>query len=89
MHSAILLHDLKIFQDFSYKLQWKPKNRMELNETIDLKKGRDLHDVVKRSYIFTIDNKGSVQISCKLSFTNPVFQKMKLKKAILLQKLMV
>ena len=78
-----------VFQDFNYEIIWKPKNRIGLNETIDLKKGRDLHDMVKRSYIFTIHNKGTVQISCKLSFINPVSQKMKMKKTILLQKLIV
>ena len=78
-----------VFQDFTYEITWKPKNRIELTETIALKKGKDLHNILKKSYIFTIHSKGSVQISCKFSFTNPVFQKMKLKKAIVLQKLIV
>ena len=78
-----------VFQDFTYDITWKPKNRIELNETIDLKKGKDLHDTLKRSYIFSIGNKGTIQISCNLSFTNPVFQKLKMEKTFLLQKLIV
>ena len=78
-----------VFHDFSYEIIWKPKKRIELNETIALKKGNDLHDTLKRSYIFTIHTKGSVQISCKISFTNPVFQKSKMEKTILLQKVNV
>ena len=75
-----------VFHDFAYEITWKPKNRIELNERIDLKKGKDLHDILKRSYILTIQNQGSVQVSCKISFINPVFQKMKLKKILFLQK---
>ena len=78
-----------VFQDFNYDIKWKPKNRIALNEIIALKKGKDLHDILKRSYIFAICNKGTIQISCKISFTNPVFQKIKMKKMILLQKLIV
>jgi len=76
-------------QDFTYKLAWKPENRIKLTTSTDITKSRDLHEKLKRNYLFEIVGKGTITITCIISFMNPIFNEEKIEKSILLNKVVV
>ncbi len=58
------------FQDFKYKLNWKPRNRIELLKSEESIKSRDLHNALKTIYMFTIKDSGKISFFCDISFSN-------------------
>ncbi len=58
------------FQDFKYKLSWKPRNRIELLKLEETIKSRDLHNALKTTYSFSIKYSGKVSLLCDINFSN-------------------
>jgi len=76
-----------IFQDFEYNLKWKPKTRLDLSSTQDLMKSFDLHNTLKRRYLFSQLTPGKITLSCTISFINPIFQDKIMKVTINIKKI--
>ncbi len=74
-------------QDFSYKLSWKPQNRIMLTTSTDISKSRDLHERLKRNYLFDIQNRGLITISCVIAFNDPLISEKIIKKSVILDKI--
>ncbi len=78
-----------VLLNFEYELLWKPKNKIQLTKEENRIHSQDLHEKVKKNYLFTINKKGSINFSCQISFTNPVYQDKTIRKTILLQKIIM
>jgi len=76
-----------VFQDFKYEISWKPRNRLSLEETEELKKSRDLHDSLSSKYLISIQTSGKITLFCSLSFQNPLNSQKRLRKDLKLKKL--
>ncbi|MFX1375199.1 MAG: hypothetical protein ACFFA0_05250 [Promethearchaeota archaeon] len=76
-----------VLQDFEYELVWKPEKKVMLNEGKKLIQSRDLHEKVIKTYFFTIQIKGTINFSCLISFTNPLFPDEIIRKVVPLQKI--
>ncbi len=76
-------------QDFKYKLIWKPENRIKLTTSTDITKSRDLHEILKRNYLFEIVDKGVITLTCIISFTSPIFNEETIENSILLEKIVI
>ncbi|MFX1390130.1 MAG: hypothetical protein ACFE9Z_08720 [Promethearchaeota archaeon] len=77
-----------VIQDFELEVVWKPKNRIELISQEKAVKSPDLHESVETIYLFSIQSKGSINLVCQISFTNPLFEDEIVRKSISLQKLL-
>ena len=78
-----------ILQDFTFDLLWKPMKRINLTRSTDISSLQDFHEKMKRNYIGKIQTKGSITLSCRISFTNPILEGKIIKKTILLKKLII
>jgi len=76
-----------VLEDFSYDLLWQPKKGLTVRSREDMLKSRDLHEKKISHYNLQIGKKGSVALSCAISFTNPIFKELKMKKRIFLKKI--
>lgn len=76
-----------VLLDFEYELLWKPKKRIQLTNERNKIQSQDLHQKLRKNYLFKINNKGMLTFSCKMSFTNPLFQDKTIGKNIHLQKI--
>ncbi|MFX0083773.1 MAG: hypothetical protein ACFE94_18635 [Candidatus Hodarchaeota archaeon] len=78
-----------VVQDFEFELIWKPKNRIILISQEKRIKSPDLHERLEREYQFIIQSQGSINFTCQISFSNPLFQDEIIRKNIELQKIML
>ncbi len=76
-----------ILEEFSYRLTWKPKNRITLIMKEDMIKARDLHSNLKRKYSFSIENKGKLTFFIRIDFSHPLNRNKHLTKIIKLNKI--
>ncbi|MFO8017678.1 MAG: hypothetical protein R6U96_03525 [Promethearchaeia archaeon] len=60
-----------VFRNFSYRLNWKPPNRIKLSAKNELIKALDLHEKLQRKYILSKQNEGKVTFHCIIKFQNP------------------
>jgi len=49
-----------VLQNFVYELLWSPKKKIQLIKEKNSARSQDLHDKVKKTYLFTINNKRSL-----------------------------
>ena len=75
------------FQNIHYELVWKPKKRLNLISMEEIFKSIDLHNELKRRYLFSVNNYGTVSLFCNISFSNPIYQDKKIKTNIFLEKI--
>ena len=76
-----------VLQDFAYELLWKPKKKVQVTKEENGIHSQDLHKRVKRTYLFKINNKGSITFSCQISFNNPLFPNERIEKTIHVKKI--
>ncbi|HEC39005.1 MAG TPA: hypothetical protein ENI29_12270 [bacterium] len=78
-----------VLEDFSYELSWKPKKGLTVRSREDMLKSRDLHEKKISHYNLQRGKKGSINLSCAISFTNPIFKDRKMRKKILLKEILL
>ncbi len=61
-----------VFQNFTYNLTWKPKNRINQISVEEQKKSKDLHQDLRKKYVFSIEKQGTISFFLTITFTNPL-----------------
>ncbi|MFX1481074.1 MAG: hypothetical protein ACFFCI_23580, partial [Promethearchaeota archaeon] len=72
-------------QDVEYNLTWKPKKKIQPVQEEKNNQVQDLHERLKKNYLFTINNKGPLSFTCQISFSNPIFSNERMNKTIFIQ----
>ena len=78
-----------VLMDFEYELNWKPRKRISLTHSENIKKSRDLHFELNKKYNFTTETQGKITFFCDFSFCNPFDSEEKITKRIKLSKLII
>ncbi|MFX1296371.1 MAG: hypothetical protein ACFFD2_16150, partial [Promethearchaeota archaeon] len=76
-----------VLLDVEYNLIWKPRKKIQPLQEEKNNQVQDLHEKLKKNYIFTVNNKGSINFSCHISFSNPLFPTERMDKTIFIQKI--
>jgi len=74
-----------VFANFTYELAWRPRNRLKLTLKEQLKKGKDLHNLLESKYTFFVLSKGNCSIYCKISFQDVLLPSKLMSETIKLQ----
>jgi len=78
-----------VLQDFEFELVWRPKTRIRQISKEKQVRSPDLHERLETIYHFSIQSEGSINLSCQISFTSPLFQDEIIRKDIKLQKILL